>query len=117
MRMLPVLPGTSTEMRGTCDERLQLRIPRAHAPQGNLLSGWLVPMFTPPVVMATASGRALTLELHHSLLHEWISVGRPCVLWESLFPVNTLSVLPSVSEYLCATRNPDEGYYRARETL
>jgi hypothetical protein len=50
--MLPVLPGTSTEMRGTCDERLQLRIPRAHAPQGNLLSGWLVPMFTPPVVMA-----------------------------------------------------------------
>jgi hypothetical protein len=91
-------------------------------------------MFTAPVVLAvngvgpdsdgsvlsagaTASGRALTLELHHSLLHEWISVGRPCVLWESLFPVNTLSVLPSVSAYLCVTRNPDEGYYRARETF
>jgi hypothetical protein len=28
-----MLPGTSTEMRGTCDERLQLRIPRAHAPR------------------------------------------------------------------------------------
>jgi hypothetical protein len=59
----------------------------------------------------------LTLELHHSLLHEWISVGRPCVLWVSLFPVNTLSVLLSVSEYLCVTRNPDEGYHRARETF
>jgi hypothetical protein len=28
-----MLPGTSTEMRGTRDERLQLRIPRAHAPR------------------------------------------------------------------------------------